>query len=135
MTPNLVDNYYQYSESISKPINPSGVTHKQLQNFIHFGNTRCSPHALQINRKTFTVNQLPGSIRNAQDLAALPLADGFYICSAFNPQRIAHAFLLTVRAGVALFTDEDYCEVELVEAVRDWLVGVKFLYKVELYHK
>ena len=135
MTPNLVSDFYQYSEAISKPIDPSGITPKQLQAFVCFGNARCSDHGLQINRKLFSVNQLPGSVRNAQSLAALPLADGFYICSGFNAQRNAHAFLLTVRAGVALFTDEDHCDVELVEAANDWLVGVKFLHKVELYHK
>jgi hypothetical protein len=129
MSPNLVADYYRYCDSIFKPIDVAGVHPKQLLNFVRYGNNQCPAGVHQISRDVFKINRLPGSIRNARELAALPLADGFYICGAFNPQRIAHAFLLTVREGATLITDEDHTDIDLVKAVDDWLVGVRFLHK------
>jgi hypothetical protein len=92
MSPKLVADYYRYCDSIFKLIDAAGVHPKQLLNFVRYGNNQCPVGAHQISRDVFKINRLPGSIHNARELAAVPLADSFYICGAFDPQRIAHAF-------------------------------------------
>jgi hypothetical protein len=132
----LVDDFYQKHLERGVPIpNSSLPTWKLLRDFIYFGNQRCRLPSKQIFLKAFSKNELTRTITSAEDLDSVILADGSYICAAFNPQHVGHAFAVAVSGGIKLASDQDRCNQPLADFVKPWFFRTLFIRRVELFLK
>ena len=129
----LVNAFYDKHLKAGVPIPGSGIpSWKLLRDFIYFGNQSCQPPAKQIFLKAFRNNYLTRTIPTAEELSNVDLADGSYICAAFNLQHVGHAFTISVSAGIKLASDQDTSDQPLVSFVKPWFFRALFLRRIEL---
>lgn len=129
----LVNAFYEKHRKSGVSIPDSGVSSwKMVRDFIYFGNQLCKPPTKQIFLKAFRKNQLTRTITSAEDLNSIDLADGSYVCAAFNPQHVGHAFTISVSAGIKLASDQNSSNQPLISFLEPWFFRALFIRRVEL---
>ena len=129
----LVDAFAQKCQNEGHPLPKQGVSWPIIRSFVHFANLAVRDGARQLAKDTFEKNLLPGTVRSVEELDAITLTPGVYLCAAFNQLRVGHCFTIVVFGDQKLVLDEEDANLQDLITFGEWVAGVYFLRKVELF--